>query len=75
MKVKVTIAREVEIEVKENSAIAILDKSLRKKEFIPSTSKAIKEIETAVGLPFGDENAPQTIISVIAEDGEAILEW
>ena len=38
-------------------------------------NKAIKAVEDATGLSFGDESAEETITSVCNLDGEAILEW
>ena len=37
--------------------------------------KAVLAVKEATGIPFGDENAPETIAGVYAMDGEPILEW
>lgn len=82
MKVRVSIMREIEVEVdnpifaeldtyyRENGIPARFDKTLEEK-----SAEAVKAIEDAVGLPFGDEHAPETIVNVLAMDGEAIIEW
>lgn len=82
MKVRVSIVREIEVEV-DNPVFAELDTYYREhdapilfnKELEKKSAEAVKAIEKAVGLPFGDEYAPETIISVLAMDGEAIIEW
>ena len=82
MKVRVSIVREIEVEVN-NPVFAELDTYYREhdapvrftKELEEKTTEAVKAIEKIVGLPFGDEYAPETIINVLAMDGEAIIEW
>lgn len=82
MRVKLCVVREIEIEVND-PAIAELDAHWREHgapvESTPGldalVSKAIKAVEEASNLPFGDENAPETISAVLAMDGEAIIEW
>lgn len=36
---------------------------------------AIKEVEEATGLPFGSDTAPETIIKVLNENDDTILNW
>ena len=82
MRVRVSIVREIEVEV-DNPVFAELDTYYREhdapicfnKELEEKSAEAVKAIEKAVGLPFGDEYAPETIINVLAMDGEAIIEW
>ena len=82
MKVRVSIMREIEVEV-DNPVFAELDAYYREheapirfdKELQEKSVEAVKAIEKAVGLPFGDEYAPETIVNVLAMDGEAIIEW
>lgn len=82
MKVKVHVVRDVEVEVND-SAIAALDSFWRNNKIPISYSpelnemvdKAVLAVEEATGIPFGDENAPETIAGVCAMDGEPILEW
>ena len=82
MKVKVHVVRDVEVEVND-PAIAALDSFWRNNKIPISYSpelnemvdKAVLAIEEATGIPFGDENAPETIAGVCAMDGEPILEW
>lgn len=78
MKVKVEISKEIVIDVEDYGTIASLDKYYRQ---LPNgfphllIKEAIAEVEKLTGIPFGDDNAPETIYGVYAEDGEAILEW
>ena len=82
MKVKVHVVRDVEVEVND-PAIAALDSFWRNNKIPISYSpelnemvdKAVLAVEEATGIPFGDENAPETIAGVCAMDGEPILEW
>ena len=82
MKVKVHVIREVEVEVND-PIVAELDSFWRNNEITTSDSpglnemvdKAVLAVERATGIPFGDENAPETIAGVCAMDGEPILEW
>lgn len=82
MKVKIHVVRDVEVEIND-LAVAELDAFWRNGEIPTSYSpelnamidKAILAVEQATGIPFGDDNAPETIFSVYAMDGEAILEW
>ena len=79
MKVKVHIVREVEIK---DPAVAELDAFWRSNEIPTSYSpeldalvnKAARAVEKATGIPFGDDDAPETISYVCAMDGESILE-
>lgn len=80
MKVKMFIVKNIEID---DPAVAELDTFWRNTEAPVYNSpelnamvdKAVLAVEQATGLPFGDGNAPETISSVYAMDGEAILEW
>ena len=77
MKVKVNIMREIIIEADEN-VINLADWYDNDDwSNVPDNlvDKAIKAVENATGLPFGDESAEETITSVCKLDGEAILEW
>lgn len=77
MKVRIGISKEMEINVDTHSAIMMLDKYYRQHPngSDPSFIKeAIAEIEKLTGIPFGADDAPETIYGVYAEDGEAILE-
>ena len=82
MKVKVHVIREVEVEVND-PAVATLDAFWRNNEITTSDSpglnemvdKAVLAVKEATGIPFGDENAPETIAGVYAMDGEPSLEW
>ncbi len=79
MKVKVYIVREVEIN---DPAVAELDAFWRNNEIPTSYSpeldalvyRAARAVEKATGIPFGDDDAPETISCVYAMDGESILE-
>ena len=82
MKVKVHVVRDVEVEVND-PAVAALDAFWRNNKIPISYSpelnemvdKAVLAVEQATGIPFGDEDAPETIAGVCAMDGEPILEW
>lgn len=82
MKVKVHVIREMEVEVND-PAVAALDAFWRNNKIPISYSpelnemvdKAVLAVKEATGIPFGDENAPETIAGVYAMDGEPILEW
>ena len=82
MKVKVHVVRDVEVEV-DDPIVAELDSFWRNNEIPTSYSPELNEmvekaalaIEKATGIPFGDEDAPETIAGVCAMDGEPILEW
>ena len=82
MKVKVHVIRDVEVEI-DDPIVAELDSFWRNNKIPISYSpelnemvdKAVLAIERATGIPFGDENAPETIAGVYAMDGEPILEW
>ena len=82
MKVKVHVVRDVEVEIND-PIVAELDAFWRNNEIQTSYSpeleamvdKAVLAVERATGIPFGDENAPETITYVCAMDGESILEW
>ena len=82
MKVKVHVVRDVEVEIND-PAVAELDAYWRNNE-VPTCSspelnalvdRAVLAVERATGIPFGDENASETISYVCAMDGESILEW
>lgn len=81
MKVKVDVVRNVEVEIND-PAIAELDAFWRNNEIPTSSSpelnalvdRAVLAVEQATGIPFDDENAPETITYVCAMDGESILE-
>ena len=80
MKVKVHIVREVEIN---DPAVAELDAFWRNNDIPTSYSpeldalvcRAARAVEKATGIPFGDDDAPETISRVCAMDSESILEW
>ena len=82
MKVKAHVVRDVEIEIND-PIMAELDAFWRNNKILTSYSpeleamvdKAVLAVERATGIPFGDENAPETITYVCAMDGEPILEW
>ena len=82
MKVKVHVIRDVEVEI-DDPAVAALDAFWRNNEITTSDSPGLNEmvdkatlaVERATGIPFGDEDAPETIAGVCAMDGEPILEW
>ena len=77
MKVKVNIMREIIIEADEN-VINLADWYDNDDwSNVPDNlvDKAIKAVENATGLPFGDESAEETITSVCKLNGEPILEW
>lgn len=83
MKVKVSITRDVVIDIndpcikeldnfwRENSHVAVSVSH----ELADKIEKATKAVENAVGIPFGNNEAFETIYSVCAMDGEPILEW
>lgn len=82
MKVKVHVIRDVEVEIND-PIVAELDAFWRNNKIPISYSpelnemvdKAILAVERATGIPFGDEDAPETIACVCAMDGETIIEW
>lgn len=84
MKVKVSIQRTVEVEI-DNPVIEELDTFWRTYDHpIPEFAnpnlesmidEAVKAVEVAVGIPFGDDEATETITDVCTMDGEPILEW
>ena len=82
MKVKAHVVRDVEIEIND-PIMAELDAFWRNNKILTSYSpeleamvdKAVLAVEQATGIPFGNENAPETISYVCAMDGEPILEW
>lgn len=80
MKVKVSVMREIEIEV--GDAVSQLaewyeTQSVSQWQYVPNSliQQAIEEVEKVTGLPFGDSSAESTITAVCDMDGEAILEW
>ena len=78
MKVKVVVTREIEVEINDKDFNAWADyvRSDSTEMSLPLCEKAVEAIEKVVGLPFGSEEANETIISVCdAEDNEPILEW
>ena len=82
MKVKVVILRTVEAEIDSPSLIWLNDYWRKVNAPIAPTPEvermvdvAVKDVETTLGLPFGDDNALETISAVYAMDDEAILEW
>ena len=82
MRVKVHVVRDVEVEIND-PVVAELDSFWRNNEIPTSYSPELNEmvekaalaVERATGIPFGDENASETISYVCAMDGEYILEW
>ena len=82
MKVKVHVIRDVEVEIND-PIVAELDSFWRNNKIPISCSpelnemvdKAVLAVEWATGIPFGDENAPETIAWGCAMDGETIIEW
>lgn len=81
MKVKVQVVRNVEVEI-DNPVMAELDAFWRNgkptsysPELNAMVNKAVIAVEKTTGIPFGDENAPETISCVCAMDGESIIEW
>ena len=79
MRVKVVIVKEIEVEINDKDFSAWVDyvrSDSTCEAPIDTGKKAVKAIERVVGLPFGGEEADETIISVCdAEDNEPILEW
>lgn len=83
MKVKVNITKEIEVEVGE--AVAKLDEwyrthSVAEWKDVPDAliEEATKEVEKATGLSCWDDRSnpeKEVFTSVIAMDGEAIMEW
>ena len=82
MKVKIVTSREFEVEVND-PIVAKLDAFWRESvppvphsyeldEMVRSAEKAIEKI---VDLPFGDRNAPETIVAVLNMEDDPILEW
>lgn len=84
MKVKVFIQRTMEVEV-DNPVIEELDIFWRTNDhpipefanpnlekMVDETTKAVEEV---VGIPFGNDEATETIFAVCAMDGEPIIEW
>ena len=82
MKVKIHLFKEVEVEI-DDPAVAELDAFWRYcktptshlPELEEMVNKTILAVEQATGIPFGDENAPETISAVLAMDDKAIIEW
>ena len=82
MKVKVHVIRDVEVEI-DDPIVAALDSFWRNNKIPISYSPELNEmvdkadlaVEEVTGIPFGDEDAPETIAGVCAMDGEPILEW
>lgn len=84
MKVKVSIQRTVEVEI-DNPVIEELDTFWRTYDHpIPEFAnpnlesmidEAVKAVEEAVGIPFGNDEVSETIDAVYAMDGEPIIEW
>lgn len=81
MKVCVNIVREIEVDIN-SPALEELDTTYR---ITPSSDwhkidstlvdQACLDVEKALGIPFGDDYAPETISRVCAMDGEPIIEW
>lgn len=81
MKVRVSIGREIEVEVN-SPAVEALDEFYRTHTIDEwngvsedAINEAIRAVEQVVGLPFGDDDAKETIVAVCAMDGNAIIEW
>ena len=76
------IVKNMEIEI-DDPAVAELDTFWRNTgapvydspELHAMVDKAALAVEQAADIPFGDDSTPETISSVYAMDGEAILEW
>lgn len=79
MRVKVVTVKEIEVEINDKDFSAWVDyvrSDSTDETSVDIGKKAVKAIEKVVGLPFGSEEANETIISVCdAEDNEPILEW
>lgn len=79
MRVKVVTVKEIEVEINDKDFSAWVDyvrSDSTGETSVDIGKKAVKAIEKVVGLPFGSEEANETIISVCdAEDNEPILEW
>ena len=82
MKVKVVITKEQEMEIKDSTSLAVLHKWWKTHRITdwkdcPNelVEKAIKEVEEAIGLPFGRDDVPETISAVLTGNNDAILEW
>lgn len=81
MKVRVTILREIEVDIN-SPALEELDANFRA---IPMenwgeiddnlVNQGVEDVEKALGIPFGDDHALETISRVCAMDGEPIIEW
>ena len=83
MKVKMSVVREIEVEI-DSTALRDLEVFWRNNsgkyhtytpELEALVSQAVADVEKASGLPFGDDEAFETISAVYAMDGEPILEW
>ena len=82
MKVRLCVAREVEIEV-DDPVVAELDNYWRTHDapVTPSleldemVNQAVLAVEHVSCIPFGDDTATETITAVLAMDGEPIIEW
>ena len=82
MKVKVSILREITVDIND-PVLEELDKfyrtcykpTKRTAEIDKMVDDAVTAVERVVGLPFGDDTAGETIVSVCAMDGEPIIEW
>lgn len=80
MKVKVFVQKLVEIEMEINNPFfELLDKLQNNNEEIPPTlgDMAIRAVEEATGLPFGDDcrTNDSYIVAVQDMDGNPIIEW
>lgn len=82
MKFKIATMKEYEVEIENSASLVVLYqwwKTHRLEEWkdCPEdlVDKAVKEVENATGLPFGCDDATETISAVFADNNDAILEW
>lgn len=82
MKVKVVITKEREMEIENSVFLDALHEwwkthSMADWKNCPDelVENAIREIEEATSIPFGCDEAPETISAVFAGNNDVILEW
>lgn len=79
MKCKISVMREIEVNV-ESEALAKIaadpTNDAVSSLYDDWIDEAIEDVEKATGIPFGDKNAVETISGVYDIDtGEPLLEW